>query len=200
MQSDKHKLGDIDIDVANRDAILAHIRHIGASRMFNGELVAHNTGIYPTPIPCNVKTNRASIDFVSAEARGYWKLDLLNVHLYNDVKSDQHLVSLLDEPDWSMLADRKSVERLVHLHNQWHTLGRMPEPVNSIPRLAMFLAVIRPAKKHLIGLPWAEVSKTIWDRDQTGYTFKKSHAIAYAHLVVINMNLLSRGELTHSAY
>jgi hypothetical protein len=66
----------------------------------------------------------------------------------------------------------------------------MPEAVNTIPRMAMFLAIIRPAKRHLIGLPWSEVAKTIWDRTDEGYQFKKSHAVAYAHLVVVNMNLL----------
>ena len=69
----------------------------------------------------------------------------------------------------------------------------MPESVNSIPRLAMFLAVIRPGKKHLIGLPWSEVSKTIWEKEEGTYSFKKSHAVAYAHLVVVHMNLLSNG-------
>ena len=66
----------------------------------------------------------------------------------------------------------------------------MPESVNSIPRLAMFLAIIRPGKKHLISKTWKEVAKTVWDKDHTGYTFKKSHAIAYSHLVVVHMNLL----------
>ena len=54
----------------------------------------------------------------------------------------------------------------------------MPEPINTIPRLAMFLAIIRPGKKHLIGLPWAEVAKTVWDKGTDGYTFKKSHFFA----------------------
>ena len=67
----------------------------------------------------------------------------------------------------------------------------MPEPVDSIPRLAMFLAVIRPGKKHLIGQKWGEVAKTVWDKGTDGYTFKKAHAIAYAQLVVVHMNLLN---------
>jgi hypothetical protein len=67
----------------------------------------------------------------------------------------------------------------------------MPEAVNSIARMAMFLAVIRPAKRHLIGLPWARVAETIWERPvDDGYYFKKSHAVAYAHLVTVNMNLI----------
>jgi hypothetical protein len=66
----------------------------------------------------------------------------------------------------------------------------MPSEVNSIPRLAMFLALIRPAKRHLIGQSWADISKSIWDKNTDGYSFKKSHAVAYAHLVVVHMNLL----------
>ena len=57
----------------------------------------------------------------------------------------------------------------------------------------MFLAVIRPSKKHLIGKPWREVAKTVWDDDKTGYHFKKSHSVAYAQLVVVHMNLLDSG-------
>jgi DNA polymerase III alpha subunit len=35
-----------------------------------------------------------------------------------------------------------------------------------------------------------ELSKTIWYKNNDGYSFKKSHAVAYAHLVVVHMNLL----------
>jgi hypothetical protein len=67
----------------------------------------------------------------------------------------------------------------------------MPEPVNSIPRMAMFLSVIRPAKRHLIGKPWAEVAKTVWEKPaDDSYYFKQAHAISYAHLVVVHMNLI----------
>lgn len=66
----------------------------------------------------------------------------------------------------------------------------MPEPVNSIPRMAMFLSVMRPAKRHLIGLPWREVAKTVWQKPDDGsYYFKHAHAISYAVLVAVNMNL-----------
>ena len=68
----------------------------------------------------------------------------------------------------------------------------MPEPIDSIPRLAMFLAVIRPGKKHLIGQPWSEIAKTVWDKGTDGYVFKKSHSLAYSQLVVVHMNLLGQ--------
>jgi DNA polymerase III alpha subunit len=67
----------------------------------------------------------------------------------------------------------------------------LPEPINSIPRLAMFLALIRPGKKHLIGKTWKEIAETIWDKTEDSYSFKKSHSLAYAHLVVVHMNLLN---------
>jgi hypothetical protein len=132
----------------------------------------------------------ASIDYAEAEKRGYFKLDLLNVHVYNQVKNEQHLVELMREPDWSLLNNKEFVEKLIHLGNQYDTLRKMPESVNSIPRLAMFLAVIRPAKRHLIGKSYKEINDTVWEKDHTGYSFKKSHAIAYAQLVVVHMNLL----------
>jgi hypothetical protein len=67
----------------------------------------------------------------------------------------------------------------------------MPEPITSIARMAMFLAIIRPGKKHLIGKPWREVALTVWDKTDDGYTFKQAHAVSYAHLVALHMNLLS---------
>jgi hypothetical protein len=132
----------------------------------------------------------ASIDYTEADKRGYFKLDILNVHVYELVKNEEHLVELMREPDWSILKNRSIVEKLIHLNNSFNIMQRMPEPIDSIPRLAMFLAVMRPAKKHLQGLFWKEVSPTVWEKDNDNYSFKKSHAIAYAQLVVVHMNLL----------
>lgn len=92
---------------------------------------------------------------------------------------------------WDLLYDANFCSQLIHVGNHYSTLLQMPEPVNSIPRLAMFLAVIRPAKRHLIGKTWKEVAETVWDKPaDDSYYFKKSHAVAYAHLVVVHMNLL----------
>jgi hypothetical protein len=87
----------------------------------------------------------------------------------------------------------------MHIGNHHSVLMSMPEPVDSIPRMAMFLAIIRPAKRHLIGSSWAEVAKTIWDAEEEGYAFKKSHAVAYAHLVCAHINLLCEQELLTDA-
>jgi hypothetical protein len=183
---------DIDIDFGDREKLLSLINHTCAS-IRKEEVKKHNTGIYVTDIPYDPINDMASIDYTVAEDRGYFKLDLLNVHVYNQVKNEQQLIELMREPDWNKLNDVKFVEQLIHLGNHYNSIKKMPEPINSIPRLAMFLAVIRPGKKHLIGKTWLEVSKTIWDREEGTYTFKKSHAVAYAHLVVVHMNLLTYG-------
>ena len=197
---------DIDIDFADRDLVLQKISHTPAA-MRNAKVSnyanhqstirKHATGVYVTDIPYDPVNDMASIDYVDAEERGYMKIDMLNVHVYKNVRDEKHLVELMSEPDWNKLNDPSFVEKLIHLGNHYNSLRKMPEPVNSIPRLAMFLAVIRPGKKHLIGLSWSEVSKTIWDKEEGTYSFKKSHAVAYAHLVVVHMNLLSN-ELTIS--
>ena len=184
---------DVDIDFANRQHILDHIDHVGATIVNeNGHHTAHNTGVYVTEIPRDPFTNRAGIDYRAAEQRGYIKLDFLNVTLYNQVRNEDHLLQLMGkEPSWDKLYDREFCANLIHIGNHYDTLIKMPEAVNSIPRLAMFLAIIRPAKRHLIGLPWNEVAKTVWDKPLDGsYYFKKSHSVGYSHLVVVNMNLL----------
>ena len=197
---------DIDIDLGDRDKLLAVIKHIPAS-MRNAKVSAnhtspirkHATGVHITEIPYDPVYDMAALDYKEAEKRGYFKLDLLNVHVYNQVKNEEHLVELMGEPDWSMLNNRSYVEKLIHLGNSFDLMRRMPESINSITRLAMFLAVIRPAKRHLLNKTWKEISETVGDKDDTGYSFKKAHGIAYAQLVVVHMNLL-KGSIHHETH
>jgi hypothetical protein len=181
---------DIDIDFGDREKILSVIEHTPAAMRKVSPMRKHATGVHVTNVPYDPVYDMASIDYAEAEKRGYFKLDLLNVHVYNQVRDERHLIELMRDPDWSRLKNKDFVEKLIHLGNQYNALRSMPEPVDSMPRLAMFLALIRPGKKHLQGKPWKEVAKTVWDKGNDGYTFKKSHAIAYAHLVVVHMNLL----------
>ena len=187
---------DIDIDFGDRNQILSLLKHTPASNIRNEKLTKHNTGVYFTDIPVDPYTGQASLDYQLAEDRGYLKLDFLNVNLYQQVTNEEHLAQLMQqEPDWTKLYDTTFCEQLIHIGSHYNTLTKMPEAINSIPRMAMFLSVIRPAKRHLIGLPWSEVAKTVFEKPQDdGYYFKKAHAISYAHLVVVHMNLLSTAE------
>jgi len=183
---------DIDIDFGNRDEAIRLLKVTPAGIVRDDKLVRHNTGVYPTDIPVDPFSGVASIDYKVAEDRGYAKLDFLNVSLYTQIKSEQHLDELMaQEPDWAQLYDPEFCARLIHIGNHYDTLVKMPEAVTSVPRMAMLLAIIRPGKRHLVGQKWADVAKTIWDANEDGYVFKKAHAIAYAHLVCVHMNLLS---------
>jgi hypothetical protein len=184
---------DIDIDVADRDQALSVLEHTAASIIRDGKIAKHNTGVYFTPIPVDPFTGRSSVDYEAAEERGYIKLDILNVGLYQQVKSEQHLQELMQqEPAWDRLYDPEFCAQLIHIGAHYDTLIKFPEAVNTIPRMAMFMACIRPAKRHLIGRTWQEVAETVWEKPSDGsYGYKKSHGVAYANLVVVHMNLLT---------
>jgi len=191
---------DIDIDFADRDQVLSLLDVIPAGIIRDEQLTRHNTGVYATDIPQDPFTGTAALDYRVAEQRGYVKLDFLNVHVYRQVRDEQHLIELMREPDWTKLYDPAVCQQLIHINGHYDTLLKMPEPVDSIPRLAMFLAVIRPAKRHLIGRTWREVADSIWDRPaDDSYYFKKSHSVSYAQLVVVHLNLLCEQELLNGA-
>ena len=183
---------DIDIDFANRDHVLQLIQHTPATIVRHDESTRHNTGVYVTDIPVDPFTGTASLDYKTAEDRGYVKLDFLNVGIYSQVRDEQHLTELMhQEPAWERLYDPEFCSQLIHIGNHYETLIKMPEAVNTIARMAMFLAVIRPGKRHLIGQSWKQVAASVWEKPDDGsYVFKKAHACAYAHLVAVHINLL----------
>lgn len=188
---------DVDIDFADRDRALSFFNHIPASMIREGKLTKHNTGVYFTKIPYNPMTQTAAIDYKTAEQRGYFKIDCLNVLIYRMIRDQDHYDKILNkEPAWTRLYDREFCKNLIHIGNHYYTLIKMPDKITSISEMAMFLSVIRPAKRHLIGKPWLEVAKTVWDKDpgNNAYGYKKAHAISYATLVGVHMNLLSEQE------
>ena len=182
---------DVDIDFADRKTVLDLINYTSARQENNGETQKHNSGVYVTDIPYDPINGCASIDYRDAEDRGYFKIDFLNVYVYSLIQDATHYEWLLQQPvPWEILNQKETVENLVHLGNHFYNVQKMPEPINSIERLAMFLAIIRPGKNHLLGKAWKEVSQTVWQKTSGGYSFKKSHAVAYAHLVALHMRLI----------
>jgi hypothetical protein len=87
---------DIDIDFADRRKVLDIIEHVPAAIKDNSTFKKHNTGVYCHAIPYNPITDTASIDYKTADSRGYLKLDFLNVGIYKDVKDEEQLVRLLN--------------------------------------------------------------------------------------------------------
>jgi len=187
---------DVDLDFADRNDILEKIRHIPARKLLMGKPEKHLSGVYVQPIPVDPAVGAATLHFKEADKRGYFKLDFLNVSVYQSITNEAHYQKLLTTtPPWERLADPKFVEQIIHIANFSKQIADcMPD---TVPRMAMFLAAVRPSKKHLLGTEWKEMAKTIWEKvDDDEYAFKKSHAIAYATLVTLHMNLIAEEEAT----
>ena len=181
---------DIDLDFPDRTQVLDIIKHVPAV-MAEGK--KHNTGVYCHGIPTNPLTGMASIEYGPAEERGYFKIDFLNVSAYNGVRNEEHVKELLSvEPLWDLMYEKDVCDQLFHI-NGYHTLLAQLRPTN-ISELAMVLALIRPGKKHLIPVcqekGFETIKDEIWQKTDEAYFFKKSHAVGYAHLIVMQLNLI----------
>ena len=184
---------DIDIDFADRDLVLKLIQHTPARQVVQGQVRRHNSGVYVTDIPRDPINACAALEYEEAEQRGYFKLDFLNMNVYKLVQSPEHYKQMLAAtPPWDRLwQDTEWAKQLVHIGNYTDLLKNMRP--NTIPQMAAFISVIRPGKAHQQNQPWADVFAGVWDGDDSqGYTFKKSHSLSYAMLVVLHMNLLTQ--------
>ena len=181
---------DIDLDFPDRTKVLDIIKHVPAV-MAEGK--KHNTGVYCHAIPYNPLTGLSSIEYGPAEDRGYFKIDFLNVSAYNGVRNEEHVKELLAvEPLWDLMYEKDVCDQLFHI-NGYHNLLAQLKPTN-ISDLAMDLALIRPGKKHLIPVcqekGFQAIKDDIWTKTDEAYFFKKSHAVGYAHLIVMQLNLI----------
>ena len=184
---------DIDIDLADREQLLQLIRATPARQHHQGQVRRHNSGVYVTDIPVDPVHACAAIDYETAEQLGYFKIDFLNMSVYQLIQDPDHYEQMLSlEPPWARLwTDTAWASQLVHVGNYTGLLQSMKP--DSIPRMAAFISVIRPGKAHLQGKPWTTVFESVWDGDDSkGFVFKHAHAIGYAALVALHMNLLNQ--------
>ena len=187
---------DIDIDLANRDQLLALIQATAARQTHQGQIRRHNSGVYATDIPYDPVNACAAMDYETAEQLGYFKIDLLNMSVYTLIRDQSHYDQMLaQEPPWKRLwTDTEWASQLAHVGNYTELLKTMRP--DSIPRMAAFISIIRPGKAHLQGRPWEDVFASVWDGDASqGFVFKQSHAISYAALVALHMNLLNQSDV-----
>lgn len=179
---------DIDIDFADRNLALAELEYIPAITKTSLGIRPH-VGVYFQNIPTHPLTEHCAFDYNQAEKYGYTKIDFLNLNIYQNVKNEEHLISLINtEPLWGLLEDEEFNKQLFHLGNYSKLVAEMKP--KSIDHLAMLLALIRPGKEHLIGKPWDSIEREIWLPTADGYNFKKSHSYGYAFVIVLQINLL----------
>lgn len=186
---------DIDIDLANRDQLIKLINCTPARQQTDGLARRHTSGVYVTDIPWDPVNRCSAIDYETAEQLGYFKIDLLNMTVYQLIQDQAQYDQLLNqEPPWSRLwTDPDWAKDLVHVGNYTELLRTMKP--DSIPRMAAFISIIRPGKAHLQNCAWDQVFASVWDGDDSrGFVFKKSHAVSYAALVALHMNLLNTSD------
>jgi hypothetical protein len=186
---------DIDIDLADRDQLLKLIKVVPARQITQNQVRRHSSGVYATDIPWDPVNACAAIDYETAEQLGYFKIDLLNMSVYQLIQSPEHYEHMLSKtPPWSRLwTDPDWAKNLAHVGNYTDLLANMRP--DSIPRMAAFISIIRPGKAHLQNCSWEQVFATVWDgNDSRGFIFKKSHAISYAALVALHMNLINTSD------
>jgi hypothetical protein len=179
---------DIDIDFADPAAALATLDAIPAVLIQSDGRAKHVSGVYFQDIPVDPLDGMAVWDHKEAATRGYFKIDFLSNTLYRGVRDEAHLDALLNTPPpWHLLRNPTIVSQLHQLHNHQDVVEQF-EP-QSIEDLAVCLAIIRPGKRHLRYRPRFEIDQEIWLPTEHNY-YKRSHAIAYAVSLVVQLNLL----------
>jgi DNA polymerase III alpha subunit len=186
--------GDIDIDFKDRLAALDGLSYAPASIIKDGKITKHNTGVYFHAVPVDPVTGLCSVDYQAAEQRSFFKIDMLNVGVYELVRDEAHLLEMMNRPlDWNLFQDSDFVSKLFHLGNYGELTAALRP--STIEHLAMILALIRPGKRHLQTkcgeLGFDSIRGEIWQKSEgDDYVFKKAHAVSYAMLVYVHANLL----------
>jgi len=110
--------------------------------------------------------------------------------VYKDIRNEEQLIQLMNqEPLWDLLEQTDFSNLLFHVNGHGSILKEMKP--RSVEQLAAVLAMIRPAKRYLIGKEWPTVMAEVWTRPENDeYFFKKSHATAYALAIVVQMNFI----------
>lgn len=190
---------DIDIDFQTTFNPTNYIAEaIPASMLKKGELVKHPCGHYLQTIPVDSITGLAAIPYDKAAEFGYFKIDFLHLSLLDSFSSKQEIRDLLRlDPDWSLLTQQDVVPKLFQLHRN-HSLLLRVRP-KSVQEIADCIALIRPGKREYLEPYLIDKNKVrpyLYRReDDDKSAFKRSHAIAYALTVVLQLHLISQGRL-----
>jgi hypothetical protein len=186
---------DIDIDMQTKFVPSSLFPWVRASRVKDDNLFPHPCGIYPQDIPVDLVTGFSAIPFKEAEDLGYSKIDFLHLGIYDYFETRKEIEELLElEPDWGLLTLPQEQAKLFQLSKHGDILS-LVKPKN-IEELADVLALIRPGKKQFAKLYLSQKESTrriLYAKDEQGYSFKKSHAIAYSLVIVFQLHLIEAG-------
>lgn len=190
---------DIDIDFPSSfEPNTLFPTAVKASMVQNNRLTKHPCGYYFQSMPVDDITSLAAIPYDIAPEYGFSKIDFLHLSILDNISSKAELRKLIKTaPNWSILWNASHTTKLFQLHRHFNVLN-MIRPTGVV-ELADCIALIRPAKKHLLD----EYNRDKYNTRPKLYrlsgddksSFKKSHAIAYALTVVIQLHLIEQGRL-----
>lgn len=185
---------DIDIDTPVGFIPSALFKTVRASLIDGFHIKPHPCGVYFQNIPTDPITQLSAIPYDKAEILGYTKVDFLHLAILDNIPSRSNLIALSNkEPDWDLLLDADVVSKLFQIHNQYRLVSKLKP--RSVIELADTLALMRPGKKHLMEpylLDKNTTRKFLYRKPVSGeYYYKKSHAIAYAKIIIVQLNALN---------
>lgn len=187
---------DIDIDVKTEFDPCNILKCVRASMVQQEKLTKHPVGVYFQSMPIDEITRLAAIPYQPAEQLGYMKIDFLHLSVLDQITSKAELRELaFTEPDWSLLQREDVVTHLFQISNHFE-LVNLVQP-KSVMELADCIALIRPGKRKLLGryLNDRNGTRTVLYHKEHAADYRKSHAIAYAHNIIIQMNMYTRKQL-----
>lgn len=185
---------DIDIDVKGG---LERGEYGVRCAIYNDEterLQPHPSGVIIEDVPADPISGLACIDYKECDRLGLYKVDLLTNNSYNIFVDQEEMEHYRDmEPDFTLLQIENICKQLPHIGNHY----QLVKDVNpqSVEDLADVLALMRPAKLHLVE-DYMEphkrqaVKTNLYRANKNGVYFKKSHAISYAVMIITVMNKL----------
>jgi hypothetical protein len=182
---------DIDIDLPTDFDPHKYFKVVNASSIENDELKKHPVGVYFQNIPEDPITGLAAIPSKQAEHLGYVKVDMLHLSMLNNFKSKEEVRSLTEkEPNWKLLEDSENVSKLFQIGKHFDIVDKIRP--KSVLELADVIAFIRPGKKILLDKYMRNRNlcrKELYTKRNIG-DYRKSHAIAYALAIVIQLHYM----------
>ena len=185
---------DVDIDLkTDFDPLQIFPEAIRASMVKDSELAKHPAGAYFQSIPIDAVTGLAAIPYDKAEEAGYFKIDFLHLSVLDYFDNKKQIRTLIKkEPDWTLLQDASVVVKLFQLHRHYKLLAQVKP--QSVQELADCIALIRPGRRHLLQAYLKDreaVRPYVYRQDKDGKSaFRKSHSIAYALTIVLQLHLI----------
>ena len=187
---------DIDIDLPSTFDPSEFFETVHASMVQNGNLISHPCGEYFQNMATDNVSGLAAIPYKAAEEEGYFKIDFLHLSVLDVFDSKEQIRTLVKkEPDWTLLENEEVVKKLFQIHKRFGVVSKIKP--QSVQELADCVAIIRPGKKKLLDAYVKDrdlVRQELYRRENKS-DFRKSHAVAYASTIDLQLHLIKGGIL-----